>query len=376
MHAFLIIIFMMIIGALIGGVTNVIAVKMLFHPFKTYYIFNKRVPFTPGLIPKRRAEIADKIGQVVEEHLLTESMIQSKLNATATRTAIEEVIQKQIEKLKEDRTSLDYLANKVDIDIAQLANGKIETIMSEKLELFYYDHRNTPITQLIPEDIEKSIDNKVEAVPELLFDRARVYLKSEKGAADIASMLDTFFNEKGKIVGLLQMFMTKESIADRIQHELIRLTNHPKAKDIANQIIDNEYETFKSKQLSEVLNEQQFQSFKTSITDLAIGYMDINNMATKSLNTLMPNFIQFLANKVTQKLTNVIIENASKHISPIMKKVNLRQMVEQQINTFDLAYIEKLIIDIANKELKLIMFLGFLLGGIIGLLQGIIAIFV
>lgn len=376
MHAFLIIIFMMIIGALIGGVTNVIAVKMLFHPFKTYYIFNKRVPFTPGLIPKRRAEIADKIGQVIEEHLLTESMIQSKLNATATRTAIEEVVQKQIEKLKEDRTSFDYLAKKVDIDIAQLANEKIERVMSEKLELFYYDHSNTPIAQLIPEDIERSLDSKVEAVPELLFDRARVYLKSEKGASDIASMLDTFFNEKGKIVGLLQMFMTKESIADRIQHELIRLTNHPKAKVIANQIIENEYTTFKSKQLSEVLNEQQFQSFKTSVTDLAIGYMDINNMATKPLNNLMPNFIGFLENKVSQKLTNVIIENTSKHISPIMKKVNLRQMVEQQINTFDLAYIEKLIIDIANKELKLIMLLGFLLGGIIGLLQGVIAIFV
>lgn len=376
MHAFLIIIFMMIIGALIGGVTNVIAVKMLFHPFKTYYIFNKRVPFTPGLIPKRRAEIADKIGQVIEEHLLTESMIQSKLNATATRTAIEEVVQKQIEKLKEDRTSFDYLAKKVDIDIAQLANEKIETVMSEKLELFYYDHSQTPIAQLIPEDIEKSLDSKVEAVPELLFDRARVYLKSEKGASDIASMLDTFFNEKGKIVGLLQMFMTKESIADRIQHELIRLTNHPKSKIIANQIIENEYTTFKSKQLSEVLNEQQFQSFKTSVTDLAIGYMDINNMATKPLNNLMQNFIGFLENKVLQKLTNVIIENASKHISPIMKKVNLRQMVEQQINTFDLAYIEKLIIDIANKELKLIMLLGFLLGGMIGLLQGVIAIFV
>ncbi|WP_404476650.1 DUF445 family protein [Staphylococcus pseudoxylosus] len=376
MHAFLIIIFMMIIGALIGGVTNVIAVKMLFHPFKTYYIFNKRVPFTPGLIPKRRAEIADKIGQVIEEHLLTESMIQSKLNATATRTAIEEVVQKQIEKLKEDRTSFDYLAKKVDIDIAQLANEKIERVMSEKLELFYYDHSNTPIAQLIPEDIEKSLDSKVEAVPELLFGRARVYLKSEKGASDIASMLDTFFNEKGKIVGLLQMFMTKESIADRIQHELIRLTNHPKAKVIANQIIENEYTTFKSKQLSEVLNEQQFQSFKTSVTDLAIGYMDINNTATKPLNNLMPNFIGFLENKVSQKLTNVIIENTSKHISPIMKKVNLRQMVEQQINTFDLAYIEKLIIDIANKELKLIMLLGFLLGGIIGLLQGVIAIFV
>jgi uncharacterized membrane protein YheB (UPF0754 family) len=38
--------------------------------------------------------------------------------------------------------------------------------------------------------------------------------------------LDTFFNEKGKLIGMLQMFMTKESIADRIQQELIHLTVH------------------------------------------------------------------------------------------------------------------------------------------------------
>ena len=38
--------------------------------------------------------------------------------------------------------------------------------------------------------------------------------------------------------------------------------------------------------------------------------------------------------------------------------------------------IEKLIIEIANKELKLIMSLGFILGGIIGFFQGLVAIFV
>ena len=43
-------------------------------------------------------------------------------------------------------------------------------------------------------------------------------------------MLDTFFNEKGRIIGLLQMFMTKETIADRIQQELIRLTQHPQSQ--------------------------------------------------------------------------------------------------------------------------------------------------
>lgn len=376
MQTFLIIVFMMVIGALIGGVTNILAVRMLFHPFKTYYIFNKRVPFTPGLIPKRRKEVADKIGQVVEEHLLTESLIQSKLNAPSSRQAIEEVLLKQIQKLKQEHMTLQYFADKLDLDVAQLANEKLDLVISNKLDAFYQDNQTTPIKQIIPEEIEASIDSKIDLVPDLLFERASVYLSSEKGAADIASMLETFFNEKGKIVGLLQMFMTKESIADRIQHELIRLTKHPKAKAIAKQVIDNEYETMKAKNLNELVSESQYNSFKTSITELAIGYLDVDKVSKQSFNTLMPSFIHFLESKVSQKLTDVIIENISKHISPIMKKINLRQMVEEQINTFDLAYIERLIIDVANKELKLIMLLGFLLGGIIGLLQGVIAIFV
>lgn len=376
MQTFLIIVFMMVIGSLIGGVTNILAVRMLFHPFKTYYIFNKRVPFTPGLIPKRRKEVADKIGQVVEEHLLTESLIQSKLNAPSSRQAIEEVLLNQIQKLKQENMTLQYFADKLDLDVTQLANEKLDLVISNKLDAFYQDNQTTPIKQIIPEKIEASIDSKIDLVPDLLFERASVYLNSEKGAADIASMLETFFNEKGKIVGLLQMFMTKESIADRIQHELIRLTKHPKAKAIAKQVIDNEYETMKAKNLNELVSESQYNSFKTSVTELAVGYLDVDKVSKQSFNTLMPSFIHFLESKVSQKLTDVIIENISKHISPIMKKINLRQMIEEQINTFDLAYIEKLIIDIANKELKLIMLLGFLLGGIIGLLQGIIAIFV
>lgn len=376
MQTFLIIVFMMVIGSLIGGVTNILAVRMLFHPFKTYYIFNKRVPFTPGLIPKRRKEVADKIGQVVEEHLLTESLIQSKLNAPSSRQAIEEVLLNQIRKLKQEHMTLQYFADKLDLDVTQLANEKLDLMISNKLDEFYQDNQTTPIKQIIPEEIEASIDSKIDLVPDLLFERASVYLNSEKGAADIASMLETFFNEKGKIVGLLQMFMTKESIADRIQHELIRLTKHPKAKAIAKQVIDNEYETMKAKNLNELVSESQYNSFKTSVTELAVGYLDVDKVSKQSFNTLMPSFIHFLESKVSQKLTDVIIENISKHISPIMKKINLRQMIEEQINTFDLAYIEKLIIDIANKELKLIMLLGFLLGGIIGLLQGIIAIFV
>ena len=79
------------------GITNVIAIRMLFHPFKPYYIFKFRVPFTPGLIPKRREEIATKIGQVIEEHLLTETLINEKLKSEQSQQAIESMIQQQLQ---------------------------------------------------------------------------------------------------------------------------------------------------------------------------------------------------------------------------------------------------------------------------------------
>ena len=47
-----------LIGALIGYLTNWLAVKMLFRPRKALYIGKFHVPFTPGVIPRRKAALA------------------------------------------------------------------------------------------------------------------------------------------------------------------------------------------------------------------------------------------------------------------------------------------------------------------------------
>lgn len=60
-----------IIGAVIGYFTNMIAVKMLFYPQKEIRLFGRRLPFTPGVIPKGRARLAASVGTVIEKHLLT-----------------------------------------------------------------------------------------------------------------------------------------------------------------------------------------------------------------------------------------------------------------------------------------------------------------
>ncbi|GGG82748.1 DUF445 family protein [Staphylococcus pragensis] len=376
MQAFLVILFMIVVGAVIGGVTNVIAIRMLFHPYKPHYIFKMRIPFTPGLIPKRRDEIATKIGQVIEEHLITESVIHNKLNEPNTRATINEFVVEQISKLRRDDATIRNFAHNFDIDIDYLINDKLDDTISNKLNQYYQEHRHVPIVEILPQEAISMIDDKMENVGDLLCERARIYLSSDKGARDIYDMLDTFFAEKGKIVGLLQMFMTKESIADRIQHELIRLTSHPKAKGIIDQVIHNEYETLKNQSLGQVVKEEQFSKISESTTQWLTSYLNLNDKVNTPFSDLAPQFINYLEVEIANKITNLVVEQASKHVSTIMEKINLRKLVEDQINTFDLDYIERLIIEIANKELKLIMSLGFILGGIIGFFQGLVAIFV
>lgn len=59
-----------VLGAVIGSVTNYIAIKMMFRPYTEKYIFGKKLPFTPGIIPARRKDIACAIGQMVEDNLI------------------------------------------------------------------------------------------------------------------------------------------------------------------------------------------------------------------------------------------------------------------------------------------------------------------
>ncbi|NOY12558.1 MAG: DUF445 family protein [Deltaproteobacteria bacterium] len=60
-----------LLGALIGYVTNYVAIRMLFRPLKPWHLLGLRIPLTPGIIPSKRGELARKMGEMVGEHLLT-----------------------------------------------------------------------------------------------------------------------------------------------------------------------------------------------------------------------------------------------------------------------------------------------------------------
>ncbi|MBW2466809.1 MAG: DUF445 family protein [Deltaproteobacteria bacterium] len=73
------------IGALIGWLTNYIAIKMLFHPKNEVKIF-----FIPvqGVFPKRQKDFARKLGQIVSEELVSAQDVTAHLKEKATSEAV------------------------------------------------------------------------------------------------------------------------------------------------------------------------------------------------------------------------------------------------------------------------------------------------
>ncbi len=84
-----------IIGAVIGWLTNYVAIKLLFRPVKPVRILG----FTfQGLIPKRRKEIARSIAGTIEREVISPEDITGLLSGINWETEVEGMINALVEK--------------------------------------------------------------------------------------------------------------------------------------------------------------------------------------------------------------------------------------------------------------------------------------
>lgn len=67
------------VGAVIGGITNKVAIRMLFRPYTAKYIGRVHIPLTPGIIPKEKANIAEAIGSTISDNLLNSQVLSATL---------------------------------------------------------------------------------------------------------------------------------------------------------------------------------------------------------------------------------------------------------------------------------------------------------
>ncbi|MEG2247101.1 MAG: DUF445 family protein, partial [Peptostreptococcaceae bacterium] len=93
--------------------------------------------------------------------------------------------------------------------------------------------------------------------------------------------------------------------------------------------------------------------------------------------TPIKNIIQgYIGEIIEEEVKNSIDDLSEEIITKATERINIKEMVENRINEFDLYELEKIILKVSKTELKHIETLGLILGFGIGIIQGVITMFI
>ena len=119
-----------VFGALTGGLTNTIAIWMLFHPYEPPKLFGRwTVGFFQGAVPKNQARLASAIGRTVGSRLLTPEDLSRTFAEREFRDAFDQRLAEFIDEvLHTERGSLRDL-------IPAAVSDDVEALIEQALEL-------------------------------------------------------------------------------------------------------------------------------------------------------------------------------------------------------------------------------------------------
>lgn len=375
MSGSLLVLFMVIIGAVIGGITNAIAILMLFRPHRSLYIGKWHIPFTPGLIPKRRKEIAFQLGKMVSDHLVTPQSIQKKFQDLQFLQDMTSLVQQEAKRLF---TSEKTIKEWMELAGVQDPEKRLERYLKKKMEKTIEELGNSYSSQTIkdvlsPETIRK-LEEKLPDVSAYILQHAMNYFSSSEGKQRVKKMLDDFLAERGMMGNMLQMLLGNSSIVDKILPEMMKFLRNPGTNEILLSIIRAEFEKMLEWKWERILSEWLDENTVEKGTEFIVRQLNTETFFQKTLSDLLNSYEEEILKQYIPRLVEKAAPFFSNRIQTIVEKLRIADIVREEVESFSLERIEKMVIEIANKELKAITYLGALLGGVIGLLQGFVTL--
>ncbi|RBW69348.1 DUF445 domain-containing protein [Bacillus taeanensis] len=365
------------VGALIGGMTNSLAIKMLFRPYKALYIGKWRVPFTPGLIPKRRDELAVQLGKMVVDHLLTAEGIQKKLYDSTFKKEMVTLAKTEIERLLfKDESLNEFLSGSLGIKNGQ---ARLESLITAWIENHYEKLREElktkKIGEIVPRELHEKIEKGIPLASAYIAEKGIDYFESQEGKAKLRELIDKFLEERGTLGNIINMFLGNESLVNKVQPEVIKFLRQPAAKNLLEQLIEKEWDKLKEKALYEFDDKINHGRILSTIQEFALKRVALFSLFEKPLNQLFAPYKTVLLDHWIPKGVDLAGHYLAERIEPLMKQLHLADVVEKQVQGFAVERLEEMVLSISRREFKMITYLGALLGGLIGIIQGILFLF-
>jgi uncharacterized membrane-anchored protein YjiN (DUF445 family) len=290
------------VGTIAGGITNTIAVWMLFNPKQPRFGFQ-------GAIPKNQARLARSLGQTVGEKLLTPGDLQSELSRPEFRAAFESRLRDVIAMIL---TSREPLIDKVPpAVVAALENATTAylPVAMTKLGAFL----GQPTTRVKLRDALHGMFNRF--VDDMRF-HERVFAKLMMTEKKFDTVLDAIEKDGvEQVVGLLEEPEVREEISKAIHDAILAYLQKP---------------------ISDILGDVEARKDPNAPARLAAA------------------------------AAPVIWDWIDEQIPELVKKLDVRSMVERKVMAFSVERVEEILLMVIEKELRMIIIAGYVLGALVG----------
>jgi len=303
-----------VVGAIIGYVTNAVAIKMLFRPLKEIRFLGRRLPFTPGILPRERHKLAESIGRMVEQELLTSDVLRERLAKTEVREKIRET-----------------LGTYTDQMLAR--------------PLAYY--------------VEESTENNT--IARLVGVAVSDFVNSD--------VFNSFLDEI-----IMNWAMGAETASDTSSETIfpneITLWLKSRFRDIGGMLVPTARDLIKNGLLKEIRNHARGEPsfYRRALEGVIAKYPGISLGEFISLGGVKKQKVDaFLAEKAADTL--------DENVEGALSSVDVKVLVSDRINSLDMLRVEKIVLDVMAGQLKWINFFGAILGALIGFVQVLLSLF-
>ena len=389
-----------ILGGLIGYYTNDIAIKMLFRPYKVLYIFGRKVPFTPGLIPSNQERLGQNIANAIMKSLLTPEEMQNlarkllqpermqggifwllrlvvdqvkgdknprstKILAGILRDLLGESLPRLLKVLARQETFLETQINQIfdqillEFQLTQeqsnrLADWLLEAILPpDKLRQIIIDFLTDRTIQTIDESFREKTSGTYWVVANLF------------GLKNTLTRLRTFcLDEKEASNQRLQELIKELKMRDRLKELLqnLSLQNLPvgTVRQLRKTIRDSVRQYLQNSG-SSLLKELTKSADWERISIVLLNLLSSSTVVNTSLEVVARD-LALILEKYLEKDLEMIVAQAI----PIL---SIDQVIVERVKATSPAELEAAIEGIVKNELQAIVTLGGVLGFVVGLLQ-------
>ena len=364
---------MISIGALIGGVTNLLAIRMLFRPYDAKYFGKWRIPFTPGLIPKRQDELANQLGRLVTNYLVTTASIQSKLREPMYQEQLERFLLRNWYDLNEQKLTLHQLIDKTGVLLTEKRiEETIEQALEKRLKDFYEKHKSNPIDQYISDEMNEQALQFIPQIRVQLLEKVERYIQSTEGKHQLSLFADRFLREKGFLGRMVIQYLGEKRISEKLLPSILQALQSEELKETTDRLLVNEWESIKKYEL-ETIREKVFPEIdEKQFAQKLVQVFNVNKQINRPLSDMLYPYKERIEKTVIPQIAKQTIDLLATRLPRMMKHLNLAGLVENEVKNFEIKQLEGMLIEITKRELKMFTYLGALLGGAIGFFQAIL----